>query len=440
MTTPKKLGLISLTSLVTGNMVGSGVFLLPASLARIGSISLLSWLFTTLGAFLLAIVFSKMSSTITKTGGPYIYVENGLGKFMGFQTAYLYWIYVAVGNVGIILGLMAYLRVFFPQLANPIFNMSVATVIIGFIVIVNLMGVTRAGMLQLLSTIGKTLPLLAIAIFGWQYFHMEYLTNSFNVTNDSNISAFSHAAALTLWAFVGVESASVPAASVDNPRRNIPLATLFGTMIAAALYIGCATVIMGMIPADELANSTSPFSAAAKIIFGPWGEIAVAIGAIISSFGCLNGWILIQSQISMAVADDGFIPKIFAKRNRFNVPGWGLGINFAFLITVLWITIDPNLVNQFEMTILVATVACLFVYFNTGISELIWLIRHDRLRSKSSKVHAIVALLASAYALWAFYGSGTKLISYVMLLFLSGAFFYALAMLLPNKKTAVLKK
>ncbi|EKE01185.1 MAG: Amino acid permease family protein [uncultured bacterium] len=439
MTKPGKLGLLSLTSLVTGNMIGSGVFLLPSQLARVGGISLLSWLFTATGAFLLALVFSRMSNAIPKTGGPYVYVEHGMGRFMGFQTAYLYWIYTGVGNIAITVALIGYLRVFFPQLANPVWGMTVATALLGFLVMVNASGISKAGLLQLLTTIFKILPLIAIAIFGWNYFHLEYITDNFNVTSSSNFSAFSHAATLTLWAFVGVESAAVPAESVDNPRRNIPLATLFGTAIATVLYIACSTVVMGMIPTAELAASTSPFAAAAKMIFGRWGELIIAGGAVISCFGCLNGWILIQSQISMAIADDGLFPKIFAKRNKFNVPGWGLVVNFVLLCSMLWLTLDADLVNQFNLAILVATTACLFVYFSVGMSELIWLINDDKLKSGGNKIHAAIALLASAYSIWAFVSSGQTIVYGVMLLFMAGIALYTFSML-RGKAMNILEK
>lgn len=426
MAAPKKLGLFSLTSLVTGNMIGSGVFILPADLARVGGISLLSWIFTALGAFLLAMMFSRISSLVTKTGGPYVYAEKGLGTFMGFQVAYLYWIYTGTGNIAITVALMGYLRVFFPALANPILSMSIATGIISVLLTINLAGVSRAGAVQLATTIFKLIPLVIVAIFGWKYFNLDNITSGFNITGKSNLTAFSHAATLTLWAFMGVESATVPSDSVTNPRRNIPLATLLGTTIAAAVYISCSTVIMGMIPAAELANSTSPFAAAAKMIFGPIGEWIVAGGAVISCFGCLNGWILIQSQISMVIAKDGFFPKILGKCNKFDVPGWGLVVNSLLLCTMLWLTINDNLVDQFTLTILIASTACLLCYFSICICEIILLIKYDGLRSKSSKTHAIIGLLASIYSAWAFCGAGHDMVFYVMLLFMSGMLFYGL--------------
>jgi len=432
-TAPQKLGLLSLTALVAGNMIGSGVFILPADLARVGSISLLSWIFTAGGAFLLALVFSKMSSFIPKAGGPYAYAESSFGEFIGFQTAYTYWVAVWVGNAGITVALIGYLRVFFPQLVDVSLGITVAIAIVLLLTLVNLTGVRSAGAVQVITTVFKLLPLLAVATLGWGYFHPEYITQNFNVANQSNFSAFSHAATLTLWAFIGVESATVPAGAVHNPTRNIPLATLLGTMIAATLYIACSTAVMGMIPTSELVNSTSPFAATAKIIFGPWGEWLVAAGAVISCFGCLNGWILIQGQVAMAAADERLFPTLFAKRNKANVPVWSLIITSTLLCMMLLLTSAPNLVDQFQLIILVAATTTLIAYFYTAMAEAVWLIRHG-LQDKSSKIHLVIALLAGVYALWALLGSGKDIIFNVMMLFLSSFPLYALMMWLRQRR------
>ncbi|MCK4609131.1 MAG: amino acid permease, partial [Gammaproteobacteria bacterium] len=296
----KKLGLWMLTTLVAGNMIGSGVFLLPANLASIGSISLLSWGITALGAFFLAMVFAKMSVLVPKTGGPYAFAQAGFGEFVGFQTAYNYWIAIAIGNAAIAIAMVSYLADLWPILNQPLYSATTAIVTVWLLTAVNLKGVRMVGFTAMVTTILKLVPILLVAIFGWWHFHPEYLTHSFNVTHHSNFSALSHAATLTLWAFVGVESATVPASSVLNPKRDIPIATLLGTLIAAVVYIASSTAIMGMIPASVLAHSTSPFAAAAGIIFGKWGDWIIAAGAAISCFGSLNGWILIQGQVPMA--------------------------------------------------------------------------------------------------------------------------------------------
>lgn len=418
-----KLGLWTLTALVAGNMIGSGIFLLPASLASIGSISLLSWCFTAVGAFLLALVFSKMSLLVPKTGGPYAYAQAGFGDFIGFQTAYNYWIAIFVGNAAIVIAMVGYLTVFWSALQNPLFACAVALATIWFLTMVNIVGVRSAGFIQLITTILKFIPILVVAIFGWWYFHPEYLTSAFNISGASNFSALSSAAAMTLWAFIGLESATIPSANVENPTRNIPLATLLGTLLATVTYIASSTAIMGMIPAQILAQSTSPFAAAAEVILGPWGKWLIAAGAAIACFGCLNGWTLLQGQVAMAAADDKLFPAIFAKRNKAGVPVWGLVITSSLLSILLLLTASPQLIKQFEFIILLAVLASLIPYFYTAIAEIILV---KNLTMPHKKLHILIALTASVYAFWALFSSGTDIVFYGSMLVYSSLPIYAL--------------
>jgi basic amino acid/polyamine antiporter, APA family len=410
-----KLGLCALTALVAGNMIGSGIFMLPSELARIGSITLFSWVATAFGAFCLALVFSKMSILVPKNGGPYAYAQAGFGDFIGFQTAYYYWIAIWVGNCGIVVALIGYLRVFFPELAHPYWGALTGIGIVWLITAINITGVSTAGIVQLVTTILKFIPILLVAVLGWCYFHPEYITQSFNLTTKSNFSAFSYGATLTLWAFLGVESATIPAGSVNNPTRNIPLATLLGTSIAAVVYIASSAAIMGMLPASLLADAVSPFAAAAKVIFGKWGEWLIAAGACISCFGTLNGWILVQGQVPMAAADDNLFPKIFAKRNKRNIPIWGLIITSICISVFLLLSNSPDLVKQFQVIILVASVASLVAYLYTAIAEIILL--PDR---KHHIFHVVVAILAVSYSFWAIFSSGKVMVFYVTMLIFTG--------------------
>ncbi|MBN2689583.1 MAG: amino acid permease [Gammaproteobacteria bacterium] len=421
----KKLSLAMLTTLVAGNMIGSGIFLLPANLANIGSISLFSWGFTALGAFLLAIVFSRMSLLVPKTGGPYAYAQAGFGNFIGFQTAYNYWIAIWVGNAAIVIAMVGYLAVFWPILHQPLPGCICAIITIWFLTMININGVRSAGLMQIVTTILKFLPILSIAIFGWWHFHPEFLVKSFNVSHESNFAAISNGATLTLWAFIGLESATVPSGSVDNPERNIPLATLLGTLIAAIVYIVSSSVIMGMIPVHVLALSTSPFAAAAGIIFGPWGRWLIAAGAVISAFGCLNGWILLQGQVAMAAADDGLFPKLFAYRNKAGVPALGLIITSSLITIFLLLSKSPNLVKQYQTIILVGALTSLIPYLYTAIAEII-LLKHSNEINRTKKLHIIIAILAGLYAYWALFGSGEKIIFYGSILVFTSVPLYAL--------------
>lgn len=418
MTKTKKLNLIMLITLVTGNMIGSGMFLLPSSLAQFGSISLFSWVITAVGSMFLALVFANLGRIMPKTGGPYAYAHAGFGEFIGFQTAYNYWVALWVGNAAIAIAMIGYLRVFFPVLNSARATCAAAIAVLWFLTFINVIGVRRAGILQLIATVFKLVPILLIALLGWWYFHPSYLTAHFNTSGHSNLFALSNAATLTLWAFIGLESATVPAGSVDNPSRNIPLATIIGTLIAAVAYIASSTAIMGMVPIAKLIHSTSPFADAASIMFGQWGRWIIAAGAAISCFGALNGWAMLQGQVAMAAADNNLFPKIFAKRNRFDSPGAGLVITAILITILLLLSASPNLVHQFDVIILVATLASLLPYFYTAMAQVMLLKREGRWLPGSAK-HIVIAIVATIYSCWAILGSGEQIIFYGMILLLS---------------------
>ncbi|WP_246562479.1 amino acid permease [Rickettsiella endosymbiont of Dermanyssus gallinae] len=417
----QKLGLWMLTALVAGNMIGSGIFLLPASLAEYGSISLLSWIATAGGALLIALVFAKLGTVMPRIGGPYAYCREAFGDFAGFQMAYNYWIALWVGNAAIAVALTAYLSFFFPILAkNALLSCLVSISLVWLMTLVNLLGVRHAGMFQLLTTILKLIPLLLIALVGVFYIHPHYLAD-FNLTGKSNFTAFSGAATLTLWTFIGLESASVPAGHVENPTRNIPRATILGVLIATAVYILSSIAVMGSLPLSQLAHSNAPYADAARLMFGPIGSVVVAIGAVISCLGALNGWILLQGQIPLAAAQDNLFPRIFEKRSANGTPVVGLVISSVLITVLLLMTLSHSMVKQFTIIILLATLASLIPYFLTTMSELVIFLKYPALFKKGKKLlgSVIIAILAGVYSFWAIIGSGEQTVFYGTLLLLS---------------------
>lgn len=422
----KKLGVVSLTALVTGNMIGSGIFLLPSAMALLGSLSLLSWILTFLGSLALAFIFSRMSTMVPKTGGPYAYSQAGLGNVIGFQTAYSYWINAWVGNAAIALAGVGYLSVFFPSFAHPVVACFVSIALVWLFTLINLKGVHTAGIITIVTTILKLIPIFLIAIAGWAFFHTEYISQSANVTPAPQLSTFdiiTQGMTLTLWCFIGVESATVPAGSVKNPTRTIPLATVLGMLIAATAYIASSVVIMGMIPNEILQKSVYPFADAAQIIFGDWGKWIVAFGAAVSCIGCLNGWILIQGQIPMAAADDNLFLKVFGHRNKRGVPSYGLIITAILISVLLLMTISPDLVKQYKLMILIATLATLIVYLYTPVAELVLFMRGGYQYTKTAVAIAFVGIV---YSFWAIWGAGTEVLAYGALLLLSSIPLYLL--------------
>lgn len=433
-TKEKKLGVVSLTALVAGNMIGSGVFLLPSTMARLGSLSLLSWIFTGICSLFLSFVFFRLGKAMPKTGGPYAYAKEGLGNALGFQTAYCYWINVWVGNAAIALAGVGYLSIFFPSLANPWTACLVSILVVWFFTLINLRGVYTAGIVQSVTTLLKLIPIFLIGFLGWFFIHPEYITQSLNVSSPqvSNFSVITQGATLTLWAFIGLESASVPAGSVHNPSKTIPTATILGTIIATVAYITCSIVIMGVVPNDVLQNSLFPFADAIQLIMGDWGKWIVAAGAVISCFGALNGWILLQGQVPMAAAEDQLFLKIFSKKNKHGVPTYGLVFTSVLITLLLLLTSSPDLIEQYKLIILIATLATLISYFYTPISEIILIKRKELPASKTAIFGSAVAI---AYSFWAIVGSGTDVLAYGALLILISIPLYIFVQKGNDKKT-----
>lgn len=412
-----------LTALVTGNMIGSGIFLLPASLAAYGSISLLSWVATAIGALLIALVFAKLANVMPLTGGPYAYCREAFGDFVGFQMAYNYWIALWVGNAAIVVALTGYLSFFWPFLAkNALWSCLVSISLVWLITFINILGVRHAGIFQLLTTILKLIPLLLIAFVGIFYIHPHFLSE-FNLSGKSNLSAFSGAATLTLWSFIGLESASVPAGHVNNPSRTIPKATILGVIIATIVYLMSSIAVMGVMPLTELAHSNAPYADAAKIMFGPIGSTLIAIGAVISCLGALNGWILLQGQIPLAAAQDKLFPSIFLKKSENGTPVVGLVVSSVLISLLLLMTLKHSLVKQFTIIILLATLASLIPYFLTTMSELVIFFKYPGIFKKGKKLFGsiMVAILAGIYSFWVIIGSGKETVFYGTLLLLSSA-------------------
>jgi APA family basic amino acid/polyamine antiporter len=421
--TTKKLGLGMLTALVVGNMIGSGVFMLPASLAGFGSISLLGWGFSALGAIFLALVFARLSQAMPKTGGPYAFCREAFGDFVGFQTAYSYWIYAWVGNAAITVGFVGYLAFFFPSLTtHPGLALAVMLGTVWFLTIVNILSIFSAGIVQVLLTVIKVLPLLLVGVVGLFFIDINNFT-PFNMSGQSDGAAIMGAATLTLWAFIGMESATIPAGHVENPAKNIPRATILGVLIAAAIYLLGSFSIMGVMSNSELVHSTAPYADAAAHMFGASGWIAifVAFGATASSLGALNGWIMVQAQVPMAAAQDKLFPAIFGKTTRKGIPMFGLIISSIFISILLIVSQSENLVHQFTFIILLATLAVLVPYAYCALGEILIFVRNrERFNGRHLFKACLMSGLAFAYVLWAIAGAGHEVVYYGMLMLFAG--------------------
>jgi basic amino acid/polyamine antiporter, APA family len=415
------LGLMAATALVVGNMVGSGDYLLPASLAKYGGISILGWVVTAVGAVLLAFVFAELGRAYPQTGGPYAFSRRAFGDFIGFQTAWGYWIATWTSNAALAIGFVSYLDDFWTGLAHDkLLAALVAIAAIWVLTGINAIGVREGGMVQVVTTVIKLIPLAVVAIAGIFFVHGSHF-HPFNTSGQSGIDAVTAAATLTLFAFVGLESATVAAGDVRNPRRTIPRATVIGTLLAAAVFVLGQIAVLGIIPAGELAKSTAPFADAAAVMFGGWAGTVVAVSAVIGTFGALNGWILLQGQVPLAAARDKLFPAVFAKTSRSGAPVPGLVISSALMTVLILMNYSASLVDQFTSIILLATLSILVPYTYAAAAHLLFLAT-GRIRAPRRSIirQAVVASLAFAYTLWAIAGAGADTVLRGFLLLLAG--------------------
>jgi basic amino acid/polyamine antiporter, APA family len=426
----RELGLPTATALVVGNMIGSGIFLLPASLAAValvsGSGSLLAWALTGLGAMLLAAVFATLGRAYPRTGGPYVFAHRAFGNFIGFQTAWGYWIAAWAGNAAIAIAFTGYLTVFWTSLANSKIAMAGVTIaLVWLLTLVNILGVRETGIVQLVTTVLKFVPLLLIGIVGLFYMQADNFTpfapNGLG-TGNGMWGGITAAAALTLWAFIGLESATVPAEEVKNPEKTIPRATVLGTLVTTLVYIVATVAIIGIVPLGRLADSSSPFAAAASTMFGgAWGKVVAAV-ALISVFGCLNGWILIQGRVPLAAAKDGLFPERFARvHGHRGTPVFGLVVSSLLISALILMNYSKGLVDQFTFIILLATLTTVVPYAFAAAAEVyLFITERERFVARRLIRPTIVATLGFAYAIFAIWGIGWDIIGKGFLLLMVG--------------------
>jgi arginine:agmatine antiporter len=358
----RKLGPVLATIVVAGNMIGSGIFLLPATLAQVGSVTILGWVAASIGAIALALLFGKLARRQPMAGGPASYIFDTFGPFAGMQASLWYWTSCLIGNVAIAAAAAGYFAAFFGLDAGPAMLAFITIALIWLATAVNMVSPRFAGLFNCPLLIAGLVPLLLIGTVGWFMFDPVQYFENWNVSGKSDLAAVKQSLVLVFWAYLGLESASVCAAVVENPERNVPLATVAGVLLAALLYIAVSAAMMGLAPASDLANSSAPFALVAGKIFGPVAGPLVAGAGMLKAMGTLAGWVLLTAQTSRAAADHGLLPRIFARTRFGDTPVTGLlAAGLVGTIGVL-ITISPTLGEQFGLLSEAATLFCLLLY------------------------------------------------------------------------------
>jgi APA family basic amino acid/polyamine antiporter len=421
-----KIGFWTATSLVVGNMIGAGIYLLPSTLAAYGGISLLGWCLSGIGALFIAKVFSEISKLLPHTnGGPYAYTRAGFGDFAGFLVAWGYWISVWTTNAAIVISLVSALSGFFPILSRE----AMPAILTGLAVLwlltwVNTRGIRASGKVQLVTTILKILPLAALLLTG--IFRIQKANFiPFNASGGSAFHAIGITATLTLFAFLGIECATIPAGSSENPERNVPRATMVGTVFTIFIYIISMAVIMGILPPAALRQSVTPFADAGMKLWGPRAGEWIGAGVAVAAFGALNGWILVQGQIPAAIAKDRLFPGIFSRENRRGAPATGVLVSSVLVSLFLAMNYTRGLAEQFKFFLLLSTLCTLVPYLLVAAAYVIVVARR---RPAPGRVEWIKVLALSVpafiFSLLAIIGAGEEIAYWGLVLLLAGTPIY----------------
>ncbi|UQS29763.1 amino acid permease [Streptomyces fradiae] len=422
----RRFGLPVATALVMGNIIGGGIFLLPASVAPYGTISLVAFAVLTAGAVALALVFGRLAERHPRTGGPYVYAREAFGDFAGFLSAWSYWITTWVSNAALAVAAVGYLDVLLPLHGSVAATVAAALLVQWLPALANLAGTRYVGAVQLVATVLKFVPLLFVAVAGLFFFDADNL-GPFQGSGSGALGAVSASAAILLFSYLGVESAAVSAGEVRDPRRNVGRATVLGTLGAAVLYLLGTVAVFGTVAHDRLVGSSAPFSDAVDAMFGgTWGGAAVACMALVSMVGALNGWTLLSAQTPYAAARDGLFPRAFSRRRR-GVPTVGVLVTvvLASLLTVYNYTAGSE--GVFETLVLVTTFTATVPYLLSTAAQIHFLLsgRRDRVQGGRLVRDGVLAALAFGFSMWLVAGSGYAAVYQGVLFLFAGVLVYA---------------
>ena len=419
----KKIGFWTCTALVVGNVIGMGIFLLPASLAPFGFNALIGWGITLFGCLTLALVFSHLSRSMPNADGPYGYIRNTLGDLPAYMALWAYWISLWLTNAALATGVVGYITVVIPEF-NAIQPALFALGLLWLLVIVNLFGVRTGGAVQIVTTTLKLLPMLAIGVLGASVLlttPASYVAHP--PTAPITLGDIMAASTIALFAMLGFESASVPAARVENAGVTIPRATMAGTVLVAVVYMVVSTVPLLLIPEGELAEASAPFALLMERFGNAGSGRWLALFVVVSGLGALNGWTLLVGELTRTMALNGVLPATLARNNRHGAPATALLVTGVFASAMIAMSYSQSLVAAFTFITRVVTAANLPLYLACALGlAVIWLRDPDGSRRRGVMVSAIVGTL---YVVFALVGLGGEPFLYALGLIACGLPLYA---------------
>ncbi len=415
----KKIGFWAVLAIVMGSQIGSGVLMLPASLAPYGKMSLMGWVVSGLGAIALSLVFASLCHAYPKTGGPHVYVAETFGRHWAFFSGWTYWVISWVSSTAVIVASIGYLTPILSHWIHPTYYLGLEIFLLLAITFLNLKGVSSAGKAEFFLTLMKFVPLFLLPLAGLWYFDIANFNVSTTAQTLTPTETLARVTLLTLWGFIGLESATTPAGSIDNPQKTIPKAIVIGTLLVALLYFLNSVGIMGLLPGEKLSHSNAPYVDATQVIFGGHWHIVISVMASIVCIGTLNAWMLASGQIALGLAQDKLLPAYFGKTNSKDAPYVALLISAIGILPLLYLSAQQTLTQTITHIIDVSVVAFLFVYFICCLAFL------KIIRQQTSSI--IIKLLKMSYGIvallfcgWVIYQTDIKTLGLAGLFVLSG--------------------
>lgn len=406
-----KMGVVQLTILTAVNMMGSGIIMLPTKLAEVGTLSIVSWLVTALGSMALAYAFAKCGMFSRKSGGMGGYAEYAFGKSGNFMANYTYGVSLLIANVAIAISAVGYGTELMGANLTPL-GICIATIgVLWLATIANFGGARITGRISGVTVWGVIIPVVGISVIGWFWFSPTMYVQSWNPHHLPVFEAVGSSIAMTLWAFLGLESACANTDVVDNPERNVPIAVLGGTLGAAVIYIVSTNVIAGIVPNMNLANSTAPFGLAFAQMFTPGvGKIIMAL-MIMSCVGSLLGWQFTIAQVFKSSADEGYFPKVFSKLTKAEAPVKGMIVIVIIQTVLSLMTISPSLNKQFNVLVNLAVVTNIIPYI-LSMAALVIIQKVAKVNPSKARMANIIAFIGAMYSFYALYSSGEEAMMY----------------------------
>ncbi len=435
---PGKLRLGALVALVVGSMIGGGIFSLPQNMAASADVGavLIGWAITAVGMLTLAFVFQTLANRKPDLdGGVYAYAKAGFGDYMGFSSAWGYWISAWLGNVGYFVLLFSTLGYFFPIFGEGNTPAAVigASVLLWGVHFLVLRGIKEAAFINLVTTVAKVVPLLLFVLIAVFAFKLDIFTaDIWGVKNPdlgSVMNQVRNMMLVTVWVFIGIEGASIFSARAEK-RSDVGKATVIG-FITVLLFLVLVNVLsLGIMTQPELAKLQNPSMAAVlEHVVGHWGAVLISVGLIISLLGALLSWVLLCAEIMFAAAKDHTMPEFLRKENANHVPVNALWLTNAMVQIFLIITLFSA--STYLSLIYLATSMILVPYLWSAAYALLLAVRGESYEGFAAerRKDLIIGGIALIYAVWLLYAGGVKYLLLSALLYAPGAILFAKAKL-----------